>query len=137
MLKKLEELTGKKFFELFDFICGVSTGTIVVCGMASDPQRTLSEGQELYKEVSRKVFHLPGTFDVLSGTSRLMWTHAYYDVDLWEKMLKQTVSSMRIIDTSKNAHLPKVRSSCFYTKLKFSGNNRKFFKNFRIINFKV
>jgi calcium-independent phospholipase A2-gamma len=108
LMKRLEELTGKRFFDLFDFICGVSTGSIFVCGMIADKNRTLDEGKEHYKDVSRRVFHLPGTFDMLSGTSRLMWTHAYYDVDLWEKLLKEKMTDRRIIDTSREGCFPKV-----------------------------
>lgn len=123
LVRRLEELTGKRVFELFDFICGVSTGSIFVCGLAADTSRTLAVGKRLYKEVSRKVFNLPSTLDVLSGTSRLMWTHAYYDVELWEKLLKETCTETRIIDTSKSGKVPKVTLINFQNEffaLKFS-----------------
>lgn len=101
-------MTNKRVFELFDFICGVSTGAILVCGLAANKNLTLSEGINLYKKISYQVFHRPSTFDLLSGTSRLMWNHAYYDADLWEKLLQHHMTQTRIIDTAKYSHCPKV-----------------------------
>lgn len=106
LMKRLEEITKKSFFELFDFICGVSTGSIFVCGLAAKP-RTLSEGKMLYKDVAYKVFHRPSTFDIFASASRMMLTHAYYDVELWESLLQQHITKTRIIDTAKFKHVPK------------------------------
>ncbi|KAG5668406.1 hypothetical protein PVAND_016346 [Polypedilum vanderplanki] len=128
LMRRLEELTGKRVFELFDFICGVSTGAIFVCGLASDINRTLMDGKRIYKEVSKKVFHLPSTFDMLSGTSRLMWSHAYYDVQLWEKLLKETTSEQRIIETSKSGKIPKF--CCVSTTVSEDAIDAHVFRNY-------
>ncbi|CRL07781.1 CLUMA_CG020735, isoform A [Clunio marinus] len=106
LIKRLEEITNKKLFQLFDFICGVSTGSIFICGLVAEP-RTLMEGKDLYKEVARKVFEVSSTLNVISSTSRLMWSHAYYDVALWEKLLQEYMTNTRIIDTAKFDYAPK------------------------------
>lgn len=108
LLLRLEQLTGKKIFELFDMCVGVSTGAILVCALAAERKMTVQEGIQLYKRISNQMFYKPSTLDVLSNTSRLVWSHAYYDTELWESLLKKHVGYRRIIDTSKLSHCPKV-----------------------------
>lgn len=70
-------------------------------------KRSLMEGKMLYKEVAYKVFNRPSTLDFFTGASRMMLTHAYYDVELWEKLLREYITDTRIIDTAKFRHIPK------------------------------
>ncbi|XP_055639019.1 calcium-independent phospholipase A2-gamma-like [Toxorhynchites rutilus septentrionalis] len=107
LLRKIEKMTNKKIFDLFDMVCGVSTGAILVCALASEKNLTLNESISLYKKISHKMFHRPSTLDKLTGASRLVASHAYYDVELWEAFLKKHIGFRRIIDTSKLTHVPK------------------------------
>lgn len=107
LLRKLEKMTNRKIFELFDLVCGVSTGAILVCALAAGKNLTLDEAINLYKKISIRMFHKPSTLDKLTAASRLVSTHAYYDVDLWESLIKKHVGYQRIIDTSKLLNVPK------------------------------
>ncbi|XP_026462387.1 calcium-independent phospholipase A2-gamma-like [Ctenocephalides felis] len=113
MLKKLEQLTGKRVFEMFDYIAGVSTGAILGFSLVSQPNRTLDETSQLYKELSSKMFSASSPLSVLSGTSRLVWSHAYYDTSKWEEFLKEYLGDISMIKTSRIPGCPKLSAiSC-------------------------
>jgi calcium-independent phospholipase A2-gamma len=107
LLKRLEELTKKRIFELFDFICGTSNGAIIICGLAAQADLTLVECVNRYKNISNDIFNRNSTMDVLSGTYNMLTSHAYYDVKLWENYLKKYMGYTKIIETSKYPHCPK------------------------------
>lgn len=77
--------------------------------VASEKNVTLDECIHLYKKTSHTIFHRPSTLDKLAGASRLVSSHAYYDAEMWEGLLKKHVGYWRIIDTSKLTHVPKVK----------------------------
>ncbi|EMP42584.1 Calcium-independent phospholipase A2-gamma [Chelonia mydas] len=102
-LHKLEELTGKPVHELFDYVCGVSTGAILafMLGLFHIP---LDECEELYHKLGSDVFKQ----NVIVGTMKMGWSHAFYDSDIWEKMLKDRMGSDLMIETARNPKCPKV-----------------------------
>ncbi|XP_066489643.1 calcium-independent phospholipase A2-gamma isoform X2 [Tiliqua scincoides] len=101
-LRKLEELTGKPVHHLFDYICGVSTGAILafMLGLFHIP---LDECEELYRKLGTDVFKQ----NVIVGTVKMGWSHAFYDSEMWEKMLKERMGSDVMIETARNPRCPK------------------------------
>ncbi|CAG9835357.1 unnamed protein product [Diabrotica balteata] len=102
MLRKLEELSGKPIYEMFDFICGVSTGAIIAT-LLGLKQNSLDEISEIYKSISNQIFNQ----SAFIGTSNLVWSHSYYDTSLWEKLLREQWQDMLLIETRRNLKVPK------------------------------
>ncbi|KAF5283852.1 hypothetical protein FQA39_LY04672 [Lamprigera yunnana] len=103
MLKKLEELSGKRIHEMFDFVCGVSTGAIIACSVGA-LRRDLESLTALYRDISTKIF----SQSPLWGTGNLVWSHSYYDTPLWEKHLKESFGQDDLIQSARDPKALKV-----------------------------
>uniref|UniRef100_A0A8C7M938 Calcium-independent phospholipase A2-gamma n=1 Tax=Oncorhynchus kisutch TaxID=8019 RepID=A0A8C7M938_ONCKI len=102
-LQKLEALTGKPIYQLFDYICGVSTGSILgfMLGVFQIP---INECEVLYRKLGSDVFKQ----NVIVGTVKMGWSHAFYDSETWENILKEKMGSDLMVETSRNPKCPKM-----------------------------
>ncbi|KAI3371156.1 hypothetical protein L3Q82_023781 [Scortum barcoo] len=102
-LHKLEALTGKPIYKLFDYICGVSTGAILgfMLGVFQIP---LNECDDLYRKLGSDVFKQ----NVIVGAVKMGWNHAFYNSEAWENILKEKMGSQLLVETSRNPECPKV-----------------------------
>ncbi|XP_058623770.1 calcium-independent phospholipase A2-gamma-like isoform X2 [Onychostoma macrolepis] len=102
-LRRLQELSGKPVHQLFDYICGVSTGAILgfMLGILKIP---LKECEDLYRTLSSDVFKQ----NLIVGTMKMSWSHAFYDSEIWETVLKEKMGSELLIETRRDSDCPKV-----------------------------
>lgn len=45
---------------------------------------------------------------ILLGTSRLVWSHSYYDTDAWEELLQENLKDCTLTECNRH-NTPKVR----------------------------
>ena len=83
ILKEIEKVTGRSIHKQFDLICGVSTGALLAL-MLGVFRLPLSEVESIYKVFSREMF----SRHPVMGASGVLTSHAYYDTQLWENILK-------------------------------------------------
>lgn len=103
VLKLLEVETGKKIHQLFDYICGVSTGAVLafMLGLA---HFSLEECAEMYRRFGSEVFRQ----NRLVGTMKMGWSHSYYDTEIWEAILQEKLGHKVLIKTARDELSPKV-----------------------------
>ncbi|XP_074050007.1 calcium-independent phospholipase A2-gamma [Macrotis lagotis] len=102
-LRKIVELTQQPVHQLFDYICGVSTGAILAF-MLGLFHLHLDECEELYRNLGTDVF----TQNLIVGTVKMGWSHAFYNSETWERILKDRMGSDLMIETARNPKSPKV-----------------------------
>uniref|UniRef100_UPI00358FB87F calcium-independent phospholipase A2-gamma n=1 Tax=Myxine glutinosa TaxID=7769 RepID=UPI00358FB87F len=102
-LEKLEQLAGRPIHELFDFICGVSTGAILafMIGIYHIP---LQQCHDMYRQLASDIFRQ----NVILGAVKMGWSHAFYDSQAWERLLRERSGELLMIETACNAACPKV-----------------------------
>ncbi|XP_077369019.1 calcium-independent phospholipase A2-gamma-like isoform X2 [Festucalex cinctus] len=103
VLKLLEAQTGKKIHQLFDYICGVSTGAVLafMLGLA---HFSLEECADMYRRFGSEVFRQ----NRLVGTVQMGWSHSYYNTETWETILREKLGDRLLIKTARDESSPKV-----------------------------
>ncbi|KAG7520540.1 hypothetical protein JOB18_031535 [Solea senegalensis] len=103
VLKLLENETGKKIHQLFDYICGVSTGAALafMLGLA---RFSLEECADMYRRFGSEVFRQ----NPLVGTMKMGWSHSYYNTETWETILREKIGNKVLIKTARDQLSPKV-----------------------------
>ncbi|TNN73526.1 Calcium-independent phospholipase A2-gamma [Liparis tanakae] len=103
VLKLLEAETGRKIHQLFDYICGVSTGAVLafMLGLA---HFSIEECADMYRRFGSEVFRQ----NPLVGTVKMGWSHSYYDTETWETILREKLGNRVLIKTAGDELSPKV-----------------------------
>ncbi|XP_070696208.1 calcium-independent phospholipase A2-gamma-like [Pempheris klunzingeri] len=103
VLKLLEAETGKRIHQLFDYICGVSTGAVLafMLGLA---HFSLEECADMYRRFGSEVFRQ----NPLVGTVKMGWSHSYYNTETWETILREKLGNRVLIKTARDELSPKV-----------------------------
>lgn len=103
ILRHIENATNKRIHELFDLICGVSSGAIITMAIGSG-RFTLDQCEAFYMDMSENIFKT----DIWTSTPRLLWSHAYYDAAIFEKTLKKAFGNHTLLNLASEANRPKL-----------------------------
>jgi len=105
ILEQLTKLCGEPVHKLFDYICGVSTGALLTFLLAIKKYE-ISEIVPLYRNFGSKIFQRSR----LGGMGNLFMTHAYYNTDNYNQILKQILGDELLIQSTTEDHTPKCSS---------------------------
>lgn len=103
ILKNIEKKSGKRIYELFDYICGTSTGAILAC-LIGIYKISLDECERHYKAFVKEMFER----NTAIGIGNLLMNQAFYDSKSWEKMLRDAMGDKLIIHSVRDDSTPKI-----------------------------
>lgn len=107
-LRKLQEACKMDLWKVFDYVCGVSTGALML-GLVILYRMPPDKCCELYKDLSQDMF----TRNRFVGTGHLVWSHAFYDTKTWEDILRNYAGDSIMSKFSQDPTCPKMSAlSC-------------------------
>jgi len=83
ILKRMEAICSQPIHELFDFVCGTSTGSVLAAMLCLE-KLNADQCKEYYHDLSKEVFKMNN----LLGISHFFRNHAFYDAKLLEKLIR-------------------------------------------------
>lgn len=67
-------------------------------------QIPLEECEDMYRKLGSDIFKQ----NVIVGTVKMGWSHAFYDSEMWESILKERMGEGCMIESARDPHCPKV-----------------------------
>ncbi|KAL8430314.1 hypothetical protein ACSSS7_005982 [Eimeria intestinalis] len=104
VLKFIAASVGRELSEVFDIICGTSTGGIIAVLLGMEKASAL-ELEALYDTLINEIFVKDSA--AVAG-ARLVVRQAYYDESLWESLLQRAFGDTRMIEFAADESVPKV-----------------------------
>ncbi len=98
IFRELEEKTGVPIHRQFDYMIGVSTGSIIV-GLLAFKKVPVSEAIKYYKELGTEVF----SQTYIKAVTGIVTSHAYYDTSKYEDILKSFTGDQSMASTASEA----------------------------------
>uniref|UniRef100_A0A0N5A0G5 PNPLA domain-containing protein n=1 Tax=Parastrongyloides trichosuri TaxID=131310 RepID=A0A0N5A0G5_PARTI len=104
ILAAIEKAAGKKIYELYDHITGVSTGAILAVLLGVN-KISVEDCKSSYMNISRRLFNQ----GKLSGVGGLLMSHSYYNTKLWIEILKEAIGeNITCADSAKYENTPRL-----------------------------
>ncbi|KAL8274081.1 hypothetical protein Esti_001923 [Eimeria stiedai] len=104
VLKLIAASVGRELNEVFDIICGTSTGGIIAVLLGMEKASAV-ELEALYDTLINEIFVKDSA--AVAG-ARLVVRQAYYDESLWESLLQRAFGDTRMIEFAADESVPKV-----------------------------
>lgn len=93
---------GRRPFEMFDVICGTSTGGIIAVLLGAQ-RMDMDSVELLYESLIGKIFGQRfESKGIVSGTMQLLTEKAVYDASAWELILKNMCGDELLVDSNRH-----------------------------------